>query len=105
MMGNPAAPSFVNHGKFHDYIVYRFYIIAQNPNLKYLDDRNVEEEEKTEAQLMFNSTVKMSHFSALEAASEYESFDFPDDEFDLRSKVADFVKKLTDSAKTLLENV
>ena len=23
MMGNPAAPSFVNQGKFHDYVVYR----------------------------------------------------------------------------------
>jgi hypothetical protein len=23
MMGNPAAPSFVNDGKFHDYVVYR----------------------------------------------------------------------------------
>ena len=23
MMGNPAAPSFVNGGKFHDYIMYR----------------------------------------------------------------------------------
>ena len=23
MMGNPAAPSFLNYGKFHDYVVYR----------------------------------------------------------------------------------
>ena len=23
MMGNPAAPSFINNGKFHDYLVYR----------------------------------------------------------------------------------
>ena len=23
MMGNPAAPSFVNDGKFHDYLLYR----------------------------------------------------------------------------------
>ena len=23
MMGNPAAPSFINYGKFHDYVVYR----------------------------------------------------------------------------------
>ena len=25
LMGNPAAPSFVNGGQFHDYVMYRWW--------------------------------------------------------------------------------
>jgi hypothetical protein len=35
MMGNPAAPSFVNGGIFHDYLIYRFcgWCLKQNADL------------------------------------------------------------------------
>jgi hypothetical protein len=28
MMGNPAAPSFVNGGIFHDYLIYRYVLVT-----------------------------------------------------------------------------
>ena len=55
MMGNPGAPSFVNDGKFHDYVMYRLYLVSRIPTLTYLDDRSVEKDEKEEAKTMYHT--------------------------------------------------
>jgi len=58
MMGNPAAPSFVNGGKFHDYIMYRLFAISQLSKLQYLDDRIVDKDERNEAIRMYGNVRK-----------------------------------------------
>lgn len=62
MMGNPAAPSFLNEGKFHDYIICRLYLISRIKTLTYLDDRRVDQEERKEAKSMY--AKKLPFFSA-----------------------------------------
>ena len=81
MMGNPGAPSFVNDGKFHDYVMYRLYIISRVPTLTYLDDRSVEKDEKQEAKTMFNASAHnlkgqpsdFSSYASIEAALNPQS--------------------------------
>ena len=73
MMGNPAAPSFLNDGTFHDYVIYRLYLLAQISTLTYLDDRMVEEDEKQEAMRMYyknkDHAGEFSRFASVEAGA------------------------------------
>ncbi|XP_073952648.1 leucine-rich melanocyte differentiation-associated protein-like [Choristoneura fumiferana] len=53
LMGNPAAPSYLNGGNFYDYLQYRLFVISQFPSLSHLDDRKVTEDQKSEAQRLY----------------------------------------------------
>ncbi|XP_078036617.1 leucine-rich melanocyte differentiation-associated protein isoform X2 [Augochlora pura] len=53
LMGNKAAPSYLNGGSFYDYLQYRLYIISWFPHLVHLDDRVVTPEQRKEAKRLF----------------------------------------------------
>ncbi|XP_063547994.1 leucine-rich melanocyte differentiation-associated protein-like isoform X2 [Cydia strobilella] len=53
LMGNPAAPSYLNGGNFYDYLQYRLFVISQFPSLNHLDDRKVTEDQRAEAQRLY----------------------------------------------------
>ncbi|MBN3285507.1 LRMDA protein, partial [Polyodon spathula] len=53
MMNNEAAPSYFNGGSLHQYLDYRQYVISQIPGLEVLDDKEVLEEERVEAQKVY----------------------------------------------------
>ena len=38
MMGNPAAPSFVNGGIFHDYLIYRYLVLSNKTTTNQLQN-------------------------------------------------------------------
>ncbi|XP_028262266.1 uncharacterized protein LOC114436280 isoform X1 [Parambassis ranga] len=50
MMNNKAAPSYFNGGSLTQYIDYRLYVISQIPGLKILDDTEVLDKERVQAQ-------------------------------------------------------
>ncbi|XP_059054579.1 leucine-rich melanocyte differentiation-associated protein-like [Achroia grisella] len=53
LMGNPAAPSYLNGGTFYEYLQYRLFVISQFPSLNHLDDRNVTDDQRQEAQRLY----------------------------------------------------
>ncbi|XP_028174354.1 leucine-rich melanocyte differentiation-associated protein-like isoform X1 [Ostrinia furnacalis] len=53
LMGNPAAPSYLNGGTFYEYLQYRLFVISQFPTLNHLDDRKVTEDQQIEAQRLY----------------------------------------------------
>ncbi|XP_058885250.1 leucine-rich repeat-containing protein 72-like [Acipenser ruthenus] len=53
MMNNEAAPSYFNGGSLCQYLDYRQYVISQIPGLEVLDDKEVLEEERIEAQNVY----------------------------------------------------
>jgi len=53
LMGNPAAPSYINGGNFYEYLQYRLFMISLFPTLVHLDDRAVTEHDRTEANRMY----------------------------------------------------
>lgn len=53
MMGNKAAPSYLNGGSFYDYLQYRLVVISWFPRLVHLDDRIITAEQRTEATRLF----------------------------------------------------
>ena len=53
LMGNKAAPSYLNGGTFYDYLQYRLYVISLFPHLVHLDDRAVTPEQRQEAKRLY----------------------------------------------------
>ncbi|XP_026330468.1 leucine-rich melanocyte differentiation-associated protein-like [Hyposmocoma kahamanoa] len=53
LMGNPAAPSYLNGGTFYEYLQYRLFVVSQFPSLHHLDDRKVTEDQRSEAQRLY----------------------------------------------------
>ncbi|XP_015600694.1 leucine-rich melanocyte differentiation-associated protein isoform X2 [Cephus cinctus] len=53
LMGNKAAPSYLNGGSFYDYLQYRLFVISWFPKLVHLDDRIVTNEQRLEAKRLF----------------------------------------------------
>ncbi|KAG7203772.1 hypothetical protein KM043_013794 [Ampulex compressa] len=53
LMGNKAAPSYLNGGSFYDYLQYRLYVISWFPRLLHLDDRTVTPEQCEEANRLY----------------------------------------------------
>ncbi|XP_043257335.1 leucine-rich melanocyte differentiation-associated protein-like isoform X2 [Colletes gigas] len=53
LMGNKAAPSYLNGGTFYDYLQYRLFIISWFPHLVHLDDRTVTPEQRLEGKRLF----------------------------------------------------
>jgi len=50
IMGNVAAPSYLNGGTYYEYLQYRLYVISWLQKLEYLDDRPVSQDQREEAQ-------------------------------------------------------
>ncbi|XP_018321396.1 uncharacterized protein LOC108734360 [Agrilus planipennis] len=57
LMGNPAAPSYLNGGSVQEYLEYRYFVISLFPNLIYLDDRGITKEQREEAQKIYNRPI------------------------------------------------
>ncbi|XP_014217016.1 leucine-rich melanocyte differentiation-associated protein-like [Copidosoma floridanum] len=53
LMGNKAAPSYLNGGTFYDYLQYRLFVISWFPKLVHLDDRVITHEQHSEAKRLF----------------------------------------------------
>ncbi|XP_044742400.1 leucine-rich melanocyte differentiation-associated protein-like isoform X2 [Chrysoperla carnea] len=53
LMGNPAAPSYLNGGSFYDYLQYRLFIISLFPKLIHLDDRPITTDQRNEAERIY----------------------------------------------------
>ncbi|XP_051159613.1 leucine-rich melanocyte differentiation-associated protein-like isoform X2 [Leptopilina boulardi] len=53
LMGNKAAPSYLNGGSFYDYLQYRLVVISWFPRLIHLDDRIITDEQRLEATRLF----------------------------------------------------
>ncbi|XP_033217163.1 leucine-rich melanocyte differentiation-associated protein-like isoform X2 [Belonocnema kinseyi] len=53
LMGNKAAPSYLNGGSFYDYLQYRLVVISWFPRLVHLDDRLITSEQRIEATRLF----------------------------------------------------
>lgn len=53
LMGNKAAPSYLNGGSFYDYLQYRLFVISWFPHLVHLDDRAITAEQRQEARRLF----------------------------------------------------
>ncbi|CAG7731919.1 unnamed protein product [Allacma fusca] len=54
LMGNQGAPSYLNGGSYYEYLQYRLFVISWLPNLQYLDDRPVTEDQREEAQRLYS---------------------------------------------------
>ncbi|XP_020292911.1 uncharacterized protein LOC109859151 isoform X2 [Pseudomyrmex gracilis] len=57
LMGNKAAPSYLNGGTFYDYINYRLFVLSWFPYLVHLDDRTVTEEQRLEAKRLYKRPI------------------------------------------------
>lgn len=53
LMGNVAAPSYLNGGTFYEYLQYRLFVISWFPDLLHLDDRSVTDDQRHEAHRLF----------------------------------------------------
>ncbi|CAL1685416.1 unnamed protein product [Lasius platythorax] len=53
LMGNEAAPSYLNGGSFFEYLQYRLFVLSWFPHLMHLDDRIVTDEQLLEAKRLF----------------------------------------------------
>ncbi|XP_066589970.1 leucine-rich melanocyte differentiation-associated protein-like isoform X2 [Prorops nasuta] len=67
LMGNKAAPSYLNGGTFYDYLQYRLFVISWFPRLIHLDDRIITPEQREEAKRLFKrpfleSFAEQAHF-------------------------------------------
>ncbi|ODN02772.1 Leucine-rich repeat-containing protein C10orf11 [Orchesella cincta] len=49
LMGNTGAPSYLNGGTYYEYIQYRLFVISWIPQLQYLDDRVITDDQRSEA--------------------------------------------------------
>lgn len=57
LMGNLAAPSYLNGGNFYDHLQYRAYIISLFPKLIHLDDRAVNAYQRQEAERIYKKPL------------------------------------------------
>ncbi|XP_078341603.1 leucine-rich melanocyte differentiation-associated protein-like [Crassostrea virginica] len=53
MMNNEAAPSYFNGGTYQQYADYRHFVIAHFPKLEVLDDKKIEDDERSEAKRIY----------------------------------------------------
>lgn len=53
LMGNKAAPSYLNGRTFYDYLQYRLFVISWFPHLAHLDDRTITLDQRQEAKRLY----------------------------------------------------
>ena len=63
MLNNAAAPSYFNGGSLNDHKDYRFYVISRLRYLKMLDDKEVSDQERSQALLIFGKLVTKANKS------------------------------------------
>ncbi|XP_046398851.1 leucine-rich melanocyte differentiation-associated protein-like isoform X2 [Ischnura elegans] len=69
LMGNPAAPSYLNGGTFHEYLHYRLFVISWFPNLIHLDDCGVTAEQRMESKRLYQRSLFDSFSPSTSAVS------------------------------------
>ncbi|XP_012530938.1 leucine-rich melanocyte differentiation-associated protein isoform X4 [Monomorium pharaonis] len=57
LMGNEAAPSYLNGGDFCDYLRYRLYVLSWFPRLMHLDDRIVTDQQLLQTKKLFRRSL------------------------------------------------
>ena len=57
MLNNPAAPSYFNGGTVAEHKNYRFYVISRLRFLKMLDDKEISDEERSQAAMIFGKLL------------------------------------------------
>ncbi|XP_048739501.1 probable U2 small nuclear ribonucleoprotein A' [Ostrea edulis] len=70
MMNNEAAPSYFNGGTYHQYADYRHFVIAHFPKLEVLDDKKIEDSERSEAQRIYGRKMSTSKRKSSRKKSE-----------------------------------
>lgn len=60
MMNNEAAPSYFNGGTYQQYADYRHFVIAHFPKLEMLDDKKIEDSERSEAKRIYGRKTSTS---------------------------------------------
>ncbi|XP_012227201.1 leucine-rich melanocyte differentiation-associated protein-like isoform X2 [Linepithema humile] len=63
LMGNMAAPSYLNGGSFYEYLNYRMFVLSWFPYLIHLDDRLVTEEQRVEAKRLYKRPILENIFT------------------------------------------
>ncbi|XP_014776787.1 leucine-rich melanocyte differentiation-associated protein [Octopus bimaculoides] len=61
LMNNDAAPSYFNGGTYQQYVDYRQYVISQIPTLEILDDKCITDEERGEAEKIYQRAILQSN--------------------------------------------
>ncbi len=57
MLNNPAAPSYFNGGSVAEHKNYRFYVVSRLRNLKMLDDKEISDEERSQATTIYGKLI------------------------------------------------
>ncbi|XP_067013253.1 leucine-rich melanocyte differentiation-associated protein [Anabrus simplex] len=86
LMGNTAAPSYLNGGSFYEYLQYRLFVISWFPDLKHLDDRAVTSDQVDEALRLFKRPL-LDRFSLTSSYSPYLQF--------LQNKITSFMASVS----------
>ncbi|KAL0125821.1 hypothetical protein PUN28_004703 [Cardiocondyla obscurior] len=90
LMGNEAAPSYLNGGDFYDYLRYRMYVLSWFPHLVHLDDRIVNEQQLLQAKKLFRRSL-IDDFAVV-----------PECIKDLHNKIAVYSKPLSSDKQRVL---
>lgn len=70
LMGNVAAPSYLNGGSFYEYLNYRMFVLSWFPHLIHLDDRLVTEEQRLEARRLYKRPILENIFTLPECMKD-----------------------------------
>ena len=60
MLNNAAAPSYFNGGSLTEHKDYRFYVVSRLRQFKMLDDKEISDQEKSQAKIIFGKVVTKS---------------------------------------------
>jgi hypothetical protein len=60
MLNNVAAPSYFNGGSLIEHKDYRFYVVSRLRQLKMLDDKEISDQERSQAAIIFGKIVTKS---------------------------------------------
>ena len=60
MLNNVAAPSYFNGGSLIEHKDYRFYVVSRLRQLKMLDDKEISDQERSQAAIIFGKVVTKS---------------------------------------------
>lgn len=98
LMGNGAAPSYLNGGTFYEYLQYRLFMISLFPTLVHLDDKPVTEDQRTEAYRLYKRPL-------LERIASKTASNFPTYIRSMTDKVSEILTPMPPFATILQKNV
>lgn len=91
LMGNEAAPSYLNGGTVYEYLQYRLFVISWFTNLIHLDDCAVTRDQREEAKRLYHRSLfdRLSSFSSSSPSLSPEESAFPSYLKTMKSKLAE----------------